>query len=149
MNYHFYLPLVIVLCVFFVACLEPPKFDDIPEITMVELDKNLLKSDTDKFLIKIHFQDGDGDFGFENVEDEKDNIIITDSRTCFVDKYKIPKIEENGNINDISGVISVVNTEQCVLKWKPDPENPAQNIIDNAGNMSNVFTSPELYIECN
>ena len=142
------------------ACIEPPKYSDTPEITAVEFNKTGISSGTEQFQLNIFFQDGNGDFdGGEN------NLFITESRTCFTDVYTIPAIEKNGNTDDISGVIAIPDlTEFCVLEWKNPTETDCLpfkkvntitdtvqydiQIMDNAGNESNVFTSPELYIIC-
>lgn len=143
------------------ACIEPPKYSDIPEITAVEFNKTGISSGTEKFELHIFFQDGNGDF-----DGGVNNLFITENRTCFTDVYTIPAIERNGNIDDISGTILLPDlVELCVLEWKNQTETDCLpfkkvntitdtvkydiQIKDNAGNESNVFTSPELYIICN
>jgi len=141
------LPVLFLMIIFsLTACIEPPKYSDIPEITAVEFNKTGISSATENFELRIFFQDGNGDFdGGEN------NLFITENRTCFTDVYTIPAIERNGNIDDISGTIlsetdclpfKKVNTITDTVKYDIQ-------IMDNAGNKSNVFTSPELYIICN
>lgn len=146
---------------FLTACIKPPKYSDIPEITAVEFNKTGISSATEKFELRIFFQDGNGDF-----DGGANNLFITENRTCFTDVYTIPAIQRNGNIDDISGTILLPDlVELCVLEWKNPTETDCLpfekvntitdtvkydiQIMDNAGNESNVFTSPNLYIICN
>ncbi len=156
--FSFAFALLFLFC--FTSCIEPPKYSDIPEITAVEFNKTGISSGTEKFQLSIFFQDGNGDFdGGEN------NLFITENRTCFTDVYTIPAIKKNGNTDDISGVIAVPDLiELCVLEWKNPTETECLpfkkvntitdtvqydiQIMDNAGNESNIVTSPELYIIC-
>jgi len=152
---------IVLIVLSLTACIEPPKYSDIPEITNVEFNKTGISSATEEFQISVFFQDGDGDF-----DGTANNLFITENRTCFTDAYTIPAIERNGNIDDISAMIFIPELiELCVLEWKNPTETDCLpfkkintitdtviyniQIKDNAGNESNVFTSPELYIICN
>jgi len=156
---------ILVSLFYITSCIEPPKYNDVPEITNVEFNKTSItsatRSATDTFQLNIFFQDGDGDY-----DGSVDNLFITESRTCFTDSYIIPTIERNGNIDDISAMIFIPDlVELCVIEWKNPTETDCLpfkkintvtdtviyniQIKDNAGNESNIFTSPELYIICN
>jgi len=158
-NCTYKMLVLIVLSFLFVRCVEPPSFDIIPEITDISFSADTVTCNSD-FFMYILFQDGDGDIGLP-ADSAKNNLFITESRTNFTDPFTIPEVEENGKITDISGTINVALSELCInvndLSQRPGCTIEGISIntisykvqmLDNEGNMSNEFTSPELIIKC-
>jgi len=132
---------------FFNSCIEPPNFDNSPLITEVQLTKSVLQSGMDTFQVIIYFKDGDGDIGLPT-DSTVNNLFLIDSRTDFQYAFTIPEIQENGNINDISGDLRI-NMFRLPGTTDTDTISFEVYLFDNALNQSNVVTTPSILINCN
>jgi len=145
-----YFILVFFIAVIFTACIDPPQFSEVPEITNITASKYQLQSGVDTFQLKIDFQDGDGDIGLDS-DSTENNLFLVDSRTAFQYAFTIPQIPENGNIKDISGNMTINMFPLTCLPTAGDTDSIYFDvqIFDNKDNASNVFTSPLFLIDCN
>ncbi len=148
------------LAVIFYGCANNPGFSDTPEIVFAGFSADTLVQgdlNTDSLFIVLEFRDGDGDIGGGT-----ENIIIMDNRTGDVyDFFKIPEIGDNGSQNGIEGTITIkLFTTCCIFPESippcfAPPDYPTNEIsfdivmIDNAGNESNIETTPSVTLLCN
>ena len=148
------------------SCIKPESFDVEPHIVSVNVDKSSIRNAVEGFEFSIEFEDGDGDLGRDS-EDQEANIFITDTRADgFTFEYAMPFIPPQGSADDIKGTIKVSFNETCCIYTPVDgPALPYctanQNypdldtiffevqIVDRAGNRSNVVESPGMVIRCN
>jgi hypothetical protein len=138
-----------ILIIFFIACLRPPDYSLIPEITFIELDTTEVTEMTDSVTITFGFTDGDGDLGALD-GDTLPNTFIKDSRTGFIYTYQFPSITPDGNVKDISGTVEIILPGiTCVPNVNVDQLTYEVYITDRAGNKSNSVTTPALTIYCN
>src|SRR6185436_19990327 len=86
------------------ACLNPPSYSEIPEITFDSISSTTARVGYDSITFLIDFTDGDGDLGSSDTP----NLFFLDSRTGYTDSFKIPNLTPQGNEKAISGVISYV-----------------------------------------
>ncbi len=134
-------PAIALTTVFFIlaisgfGCVKPETFPVEPIITQVEILPDTIKQtpfatneQETKFTIRIHFTDGDGDIGQicpnpPNPNDPpcpEDNTFITDNRTEFTFKYKIPYLTPPGKNKTLQGYIDIEkNDGSCCLPVTP------------------------------
>lgn len=154
------------LCLF--TCTTPPDYNDIPEIEFVGTSKTRLNQQglnalygKDSLLIFINFTDGDGDL------DETGVVQLIDQRdTNLVTEYQLPKIEQQGAANGISGEMSIVIFAPCCIippngqipQNGCDYTNPFLQALDSvayrlrlrdhAGHWSNTVLTTPIELKC-
>jgi hypothetical protein len=149
------------LSVSLIACLRPPDYSVVPEISFEKMTKTFMSQDqfnTDSILVTINFTDGDGDIGNEDGEFD---MFIRDTRDSFMPPgFRLPKVPEQGVGNGISGEISfVLYTTCCFFPDGSDPcsvntqfpEDTVSYLIyikDRAGHQSNVIETPPIRLLC-
>lgn len=160
-------PHLILFCLFadlfFQQCASRPDYPDEPLIEFVSLSKNLMKQSAlgaDSIQVSFSFTDGDGDLGDDSGEP---NIFIVDSRDGFSKpSYRIPRIEQQGAGNGISGVITLVLPTTCCIhvnasndttacQYVPVPMDTLTYLIsitDRAGHESNRIETPPIGLIC-
>ena len=146
-------------------CAKAPQFPVEPIIQIVTTNKDTIPQGTfgapsDTLEVRFEFTDGDADLGF--VQDTFD-VFLTDSRSGFVNTFRLPVIPELGNGNGISGEVTLKIPNQpfnicCVYQTEACAANPAYPVDtfsftvqfrDQAGNFSNKMQSEKIYILCN
>ncbi len=149
------------------ACVEPPDYSVTPEIEFVSMNKDtILQGSTgvrDELRVTFSFRDGDGDLGF--VDSEERPILITDTRdsSSFL-IFQFDPLPELGAGNGISGEITILLKSEsgicCITEEGNNgcdlitPEMPIDTVtykiqlIDRAGNESNVIETPNIIIKC-
>ena len=149
-----------------VACAKTETYPPEPEITDIKFDKEIIKSahlssgTPEAFVLSIEFKDGDGDIGQTDAHPET-NLFVTDDRNQNTTEYAIPYDLESSGINkSISGTIDVNVLQQCCVPLQGIPCSPSATyaptdtltytivLKDRAGNISNTFQSPPLYLIC-
>ena len=154
---------------FFIGCAKPPNYSDIPEIEFIQINKSttsqceigIIGEPCDTVLVTIGFTDGDGDIGRA---DSIPTLIIKDLRDGSINTSAVAllQIPEGGANNGISGEITFRVFTSCCLyppqfqqrTCTPSTNYPQDtivyqvNIVDNAGNESNVLTLDPIYINC-
>lgn len=154
-----FLPLLFVAA----ACVKPPEFPIEPVITFESLNKSQIYQFTngplDSILVHFSFTDGDGDLS--QIDSDSVDVFLTDSRLGIQTPFRLPLIPPEGTGNGISGdiFINVINTTGicCIFNSRlcaAEPTYPvdtftyAIQIMDRAGNLSNVIRTDPIEILC-
>lgn len=153
------------LLFFWAACSEAPNYPKEPVITFEGLNKGRVFQFTngpaDSLIITFSFTDGDGDLSLAEANDSVD-IFLRDSRLPTVaQNFRFPFIDREGTGAGISGVatVTVVNTGNicCIYEGElcaAEEEYPIDTfsfniqIVDRAGNFSNVINTGVIEIAC-
>lgn len=117
---------------------EDIAYSNIPEITLVGLSHDTIRQYQDALVIRIGYQDGDGDIGFE--DPEMYALFVRDIRLAEFDGFYIGPIAPPGSAVPIQGELTIEfpslflfgngNTELTRFEIK---------MIDRAGQESNVL----------
>lgn len=99
---------ILVLMLFITACIKPPEYSNVPELTYRGINKSEVyqgsnTSPNDTLIVEFDFTDGDGDLGTNDSID----IYLTDSRIGSPSFFRIPDITNEGSANGISGTITI------------------------------------------
>ena len=132
------------------SCIDPPKYDKVPEISNITVSKTTLKPGVDSIFIQFDFTDGDGDLG-SKTGDSLVTLYRTDMRTNYVYPEYIPFLNLKGTIDDVSGsVIVTVPAADYSCLFNPVEETLQYEIyiVDRAGNASNKLQTPEMTLKC-
>lgn len=169
--------LCVLIVTTFAACIQPPDYPDAPVIEFVgfnqpSISQGLRPTDIDSLVVIFSFTDGDGDLGNEADARDEDgrplfDVFMTDSRTGnVIEQNRIPFIPEQGAGNGISGEVSItisnVTASFCCLYDDKDGSDPCTinniftrdtfyysiQILDRAGNESNIIDTAPIIIEC-
>lgn len=149
--------LFLVTILYFFSCGEKPS--NTPFVEFVSLSKNyMVQGGLDSLYLKFQFTDGDGNIG----SDTSDNIFVSDSRTgVIIASYKLPDyLGNNSNNTSRTGEITLIVYSQCCIynngtscqasTTEPTKEMRYQiQVVDQAGNYSNVMETDEVILECN
>lgn len=150
----------------FYACVNPPDYPDVPEITYEGVNKTTVYQDiaanpNDTLIVFFSFTDGDGDLSIEDTTD----IFLIDSRSPgFTIPKAIPDIPEEGTGNGLSGdiILRIPNKPSgicCIdintgIVCAPNPNQLIDTfsysiqIRDRAGNFSNLIRTEPITILC-
>lgn len=139
--------LILLLCS---SCIEPPSYPIEPVITEISLSKTSFSQFDESVRMYIDFTDGDGDIGSEDVDSSPVNLTMIDSRSQFEYTAKIPFIPANGNIEDISArlTVDIDQYTTCFPNKLQDTLFFSVQIIDQAGNLSNVVDTEQMIMIC-
>ena len=145
------------------GCTTSPQFSVVPELTYVGMSENSMTQSSvlgDSLFLFFDFQDGDGDIG---IDDDRNNfdLTITDNRTGNVyDRYKTPFVPEQGASNGIEGSVELKLYTTCCIFDESIPPCSAPpfiptneltlniQLVDRAGNKSNVITTEIITLFC-
>jgi hypothetical protein len=165
MKYHFNAFLAaFCLAVLLANCANPPDYSDAPSIEFVSVSKTTMfqtRFGQDTVGLTFSFTDGDGDISFS---DTTSNVFIVDARDNFSKpSYRIPRIDEQGVGNGISGTITISVPTTCCI-YPPNTAPPCDTssfapeivdtltyriqIMDRARNKSNEITTAPIYLIC-
>ena len=159
--------LLLLVLVTILSCTKPPTYPDSPIISepsfnQQEIEQGNTVEKADTLELFFAFTDGDGNLGSEG---DSLDVYLTDSRTGFVNLFKLPFVPELGSGNGISGVVTVrmsntpaniccihpVSLQDC----QPFPDYPMDTVSytiqirDRDGNFSNKIQSETISIICN
>lgn len=146
--------------VFILACVNAPEFPSEPVITYEGVNKaeifQFTNGPVDSIEFHFSFTDGDGDLSQDSVD-----IFFTDSRQGNIIPFRIPAFPAEGTGNGISGdvFVTLVNTTGvcCIFNNRicianealpVDTVSYAIQIMDRAGNRSNLIRSEVIEINC-
>ena len=141
------------------SCTSPSDFSDIPEIEFNAFSKGTLiqgSQNQDTVILRINFQDGDGDIGSGQTLNIEVKDLRLDNSAPFT--FLIPEIPEQGAENGISGTMDIRIFSVCCFQGsiacQPFPDMPEDElrfsvqITDNAGNQSNVIETDPIRLLC-
>jgi hypothetical protein len=157
------------------ACKKKQQFSSIPAIDFVRFTKDTVNQG-DSLLMTIHFQDGEGDFGYGYTSTASCDLCRTDTSTSclfhptwslfLLDKrdsclefFKMPYIDNRGSVKDLEGTIDIEKYNMCCKKIGAFACTPLGSNVydtafyyvilkDRAGHFSNSLALPPLYVRC-
>jgi len=134
------------------SCNKEPTFPKEPQILYVTVNKTILNTgdDTDTLKIIFEFTDGDGDIGRPE-NDTVPDVFITDNRTGFTYKYRLPLVDQLRAQRGIkaTAIIDIIGIISCRPFRDTDTTTFSVQIKDRAGNLSNTEQTPEIILNCN
>jgi hypothetical protein len=143
-----------ILSLFIVSCDDNPVFPIEPEIEFISITPDAAQEFEDELTITIHFQDGDGDLGYET--DPVANLFIRDMRVDIPDSvrdytFSIPNLTPDTRKPSIQGPISVrllcpVHSSWFTLGSTENEVRFEVYIVDRAGHVSNTITTTPITI---
>lgn len=120
-------------------------YSNIPQISLVGLSHDTIRQYQDALIIRIGYQDGDGDIGYEDPETYA--LFVRDIRLAEFDGFYIGPITPPGTSVPIQGELTIEfpslflfgtgNVEQTRFEIK---------MIDRAGNESNLLETDFISI---
>jgi hypothetical protein len=163
---YFFLFAVIGFCLS--SCVKKANYSDIPYITYNSFSPFCSGSTTDSAYLRVNFQDGDGDIGYDaqdasapfdfyvmelvNYNGTYVGYPYLQLHDSLIFSYHIPYITPTGKDKSLNGIIQI-NLESNLQNSIPPTTIPGYNfhnvefqvwIFDRAGNKSNVITTPPL-----
>lgn len=142
--------LAFILILMLGACVKPPDYSVVPNITFLRFSANSVQAFSDSVKLVFSFTDGDGDIGPINSNDTTLNLFLTDSRDNSVKKYQLPNITPAGSVKAISGEVTVtIGPFACKAGVETDELTYTIRIKDRAGNFSNAAVTSVLTLQCN
>ena len=120
-------------------------FDRVPKIRIIEASHNSLVQFQDSPVLKIEYEDGDGDLGTS--DPDVNSILVQDSRLENPDEYYLPPLAPEGAEVSITGTFNLVllptfllgnGTEEKVIF--------SIKLFDRAGNVSNEVETEEITV---
>lgn len=140
----------------FAACKPADPLSPIPSIAFVSMEPRTVQaaSSEDKVFLKFNFFDGDADLSVGSASTASD-VFLIDSRDSSVREMLLPNIEDamrdpvNGMMGD-----ATLTLEAALLLPRNDSLHLATGdtlryevyIRDRAGNESNRFTTPDIFL---
>lgn len=140
---------------FLTSCDIDPVFPLTPEIEFVSITPDEALQFQDEITLTIHFQDGDGNLGYEG-DDPVNNLFVTDTRVDIPDSvrtlgYSIPTLTPNTRKPSIQGEIEVKILAPPSAKFYNPNSTETQVVfeiylVDRAGNISNTILADPVTI---
>ena len=139
------------------GCNPPQAFPDEPRIEYITMAPSVISEDDENGVaIQVHFEDGDGDLGYETLDanNPKDFIII-DNRDNIPDDIppdanssNLPYLTPDARNPSIQGTITMTAPVQRVFGLFAEEEKTTYTIYirDRAGNISNEIVTDTLTI---
>lgn len=124
-----------------------PVFSRTPTIKITEISQDTLVQFVDQLILKIEYEDGDGDLG--NANPDVNSIFVKDSRLENADEYYLPPLAPDSAMVSITGVFNL-ELSTTFLFGNGTEESAVFEVfvMDRAGNMSEtVETTPILIIK--
>ncbi|MFT4759682.1 MAG: hypothetical protein ACI9XO_000162 [Paraglaciecola sp.] len=124
-----------------------PVFSTTPAIKITEISQDTLVQFVDKLILKIEYEDGDGDLG--NANPDINSIFVKDSRLEAADEYYLPPLAPDSAFISITGVFNL-ELSTTFLFGNGTEESAVFEIfiMDRAGNRSEaVETTPILIVQ--
>lgn len=142
----------IIIALLISSCNREPPFSEVPQILSVTVNKTFINTDDDTDTLKIIFEftDGDGDIGRPE-NDTIPDLYITDDRTEFTYKYRLPLVDQLRAQRGIkaTAIIDIIGLVSCRPFRNQDTTTFSIQIRDRAGNLSNTEQTPEIILNCN
>lgn len=122
-----------------------PAFDIVPAIKIVELSQDTLVQFQDQLIIKIEYEDGDGDIG--DPDPDINTIFVKDARLEEEDEYYLGPLAPEDSEISIKGILDL-KLSTTFLLGNGTKETTVFSIYlkDRAGNISNTVETGEIII---
>lgn len=121
------------------------EFSNVPEISLLELSHDTIRQYQDVLTIRIRYQDGDGDIGYEDPQQYA--LFVRDIRLEAFDGFYIGPVAPPGASVPVQGVLNI-EFPSLFLFGNGDMEQTRFQIkmIDRAGNESNLLETGTVVI---
>ncbi len=120
-------------------------FDAVPVIEYISISPSNPNQYSDKVIINIHYEDGDGDLG-ENKDGVK-NCFVTDNRIGITYQYRIQQLAPEGSSIPISGNLNIDLGGQVITDSSSQQSvSYTLYVVDRAGHASNSVTTGAIVI---
>ena len=148
-----------------VSCTDAPDFDDVPELTYIGIQNDVLAQSTveDTVVIQLSVTDANGDIGENDAGDP--SIFMTDEKDGFeLPPFTLPRLSEQGTGKGIRADINLLfivkkgdiccrypdGTGGCIesLRFPMDSLFYDMYLVDHAGNESNHVRVGPIYLLC-
>ena len=123
-----------------------PPMSDVPAIELINVSPSTVTALGDSIVFIIHYEDGNGDLGF-NAPDSM-SLYITDTRIPLTESFFVPLLAPEGADIAIQGKLEVVLNNTILV----DPEATSETVQfeiqlrDRSGNYSNVLVAPAITV---
>lgn len=123
-----------------------PPMSDVPAIELINVSPSTVTALGDSIVFIIHYEDGNGDLGF-NAPDSM-SLYITDTRIPLTESFFVPLLAPEGADIAIQGELEVVLNNTILV----DPEATSETVQfeiqlrDRSGNYSNVLVAPTITV---
>ena len=139
--------LIIAIWMMLVGCEkeEVMHFSNVPEIELVSISSDTIRQYEDVLIIRISYQDGDGDLGFEDPEEYA--LFVRDIRLESFDGFYVGPITPPGVQVPIQGELTVEFPSLFLFGNGAVEQTRFQiKIYDRAGNESNLLETGTVAI---
>lgn len=145
-NNH--LILSVSLIMLFLSCEKnstEPVFSTTPKIKITEISQDTLVQFVDKLILKIEYQDGDGDLG--NANPDVNSVFVKDSRLTNADEYYLPPLAPDSAYVSIAGVFNLeLSTTFLFGNGTEETTVFEVFVVDRAGNVSETVETAPIFI---
>lgn len=124
--------------------LEP--VSEVPAITLLSVGPSEVVAWEDSVIFLIHYQDGDGDLGFNSPDSL--SLYVTDERIGLTESYFVPLLAPEDAGVAIQGELEVELKNTILIDPDADNESVTFSIYlrDRAGNVSNTITAGPITV---
>ena len=123
-----------------------PPMSDVPAIELINVSPTTVTALGDSIVFIIHYEDGNGDLGF-NAPDSM-SLYITDTRIPLTESFFVPLLAPEGADIAIQGELEVVLNNTILVNPDATSETVEFEIQlrDRSGNYSNVLVAPVIKV---
>lgn len=123
-----------------------PPMSDVPAIELINVAPTTVTALGDSIVFIIHYEDGNGDLGF-NAPDSM-SLYITDTRIPLTESFFVPLLAPEGADIAIQGELEVVLNNTILVNPDATSETVEFEIQlrDRSGNYSNVLVVPAITV---
>ena len=116
------------------------KWSDIPSITFESISPSAMQEYSEPVIIKIKYQDGDGDLGQNNTDIS--NTFVTDLRNQTVYSFRTRQLAPNDAKVSITGNLEIeIPTTWILNNSNQESVQYSVYLVDRAGHTSNTITT--------
>lgn len=124
---------------------DDPGISNVPEISLLSVSPTSVVEFQDSIVFSISYRDGDGDLG-EN-DPDVENCFILDPRINVSYGFRIQQLSPDNSNIAIQGNLDIILPNTGITDGSSSQKvNFDIYVVDRAGNLSNVVTSPEITI---
>lgn len=123
-----------------------PPMSDVPVIELINVSPTTVTALGDSIVFIIHYEDGNGDLGF-NAPDSM-SLYITDTRIPLTESFFVPLLAPEGADIAIQGELEVVLNNTILVNPDATSETVEFEIQlrDRSGNYSNMLVVPAITV---
>jgi hypothetical protein len=118
---------------------------DTPVITFESISPGTAKAYSDSVVIRVQYEDGNGDLGENNTTES--NAFVTDTRSGLEYQFRIRQLAPNDANIHIRGSLNIVVPQVAFIgSGSSETATFKVKIEDRAGNMSNEITTTAITV---